>query len=100
MQYGIYYDELPMFYSLTSLEFIYTIGVTVPETSKLVMWLQFLKLCPKLQNITIQVGLAIAYYFFPFFLISNSMYYFKKKICQFVYRIVRLEISLTYLTNI
>ncbi|WJX30904.1 hypothetical protein P8452_19392 [Trifolium repens] len=51
----IHYTWLPMFYNLTSIELIYsTQGGTVPEISKLVWWLQFLKRCPKLQNVTIQ----------------------------------------------
>ncbi|WJX36817.1 hypothetical protein P8452_24655 [Trifolium repens] len=49
---GIHYTDLPIFYNLTSIELIY--NTIVPKISKLVWWLQFLKHCPKLQNVTIQ----------------------------------------------
>ncbi|WJX30902.1 hypothetical protein P8452_19390 [Trifolium repens] len=50
----ICYTELPIFYNLTSIELIYSKVRPVPEFSKLVWWLQLLKHCPKLQNVTIQ----------------------------------------------
>ncbi|KAL5077932.1 hypothetical protein RYX36_016916 [Vicia faba] len=47
-------DQLPIFNRLTDIDLIYKIGGNIPHISKVLWWIQLLKCCPQLLNITIQ----------------------------------------------